>query len=232
MKRNVYVLIMMLFILLPGVAMATSFQISVTPAGDYYYSHDWWSGGHYNRDTYGSDDIKTTYWYVPGGGGHYDSARLNFDLSSLSSINVDDIIGASINIDITSAYNNVGGTDAGGLSYDYQTDSVLASAFGWTSFNITDRLKSRLNAGDTTASFMGNHNGGPYDGWGYIFTSAEGGNPAYLDITTAGGNPVPEPTTMLLLGTGLIGLAGWGKRKKIFRPSISSDPNARLASRA
>jgi len=226
MKRNVYVLIMMLFILLPGVAMATSFQISVTPDGDNYYSHAWWNSGHYNHNIYGSNDIKTTYYYYPGDGGRYEEARLSFDLSSLSSINVDDIIGASINIDITSAYNNVGGTDAGGLSYANQTDSVLASAFGWTSFNITDRLKSRLNAGDTTASFMGNHNGGPYDGWGYIFTSAEEGNPAYLDITTAGGSPVPEPTTLLLLGTGLIGLAGWGKRKKIFRPSISDAPNA------
>jgi len=226
MKRNFYVLTMMLFILLPGVAMATSFQISVTNDGDYYYSHEWWQGGHYNHDIYGSSEIKTTYYYWPGDGGRYEEARLNFDLSSLSSINVDDIIGASINLDITSAYNNVGGTYAGGLSYDYQTDSVLATASGWTSFDITDRLKSRLDAGDTTAYFMGNHNGGPYDGWGYVFTSAEGGNPAYLDITTAGGNPVPEPTTLLLLGTGLIGLAGWGKRKKIFRSSISDAPDA------
>ena len=47
-----------------------------------------------------------------------------------------------------------------------------------------------------------------------------GGDKDYQDfILRAKVNPVPEPTTMLLFGTGLIGLAGWGRKK--FKKNVS-----------
>jgi len=50
--------------------------------------------------------------------------------------------------------------------------------------------------------------------WGFLFNT--GGDPIDIKGTgfyTSGQSPVPEPATMLLFGTGLVGLAGFGRKK-------------------
>ena len=184
---------------------AATYDIFVTPDGDWVNYKSWGYFGTYYSTEVGANPNVVSHSYEPGNGNSANST-LRFSLAPFTET-IADITSVTLNYNVLSVWTdgreNIGSFSGGG--------SVLASdGTGWQYFDITSSWQTMtILPTSIDYSFV-------YTGYsGFTFGSAEGNNPAYLRVITSGeGNPVPEPTTLLLFGFGLLCFAG-ANRKKI-----------------
>ena len=149
-----------------------------------------------------SNDIYTATWDDVG---YYSSHTDKLNAFQLALINRDDT--AAGNFDIVFRYEDINWT-TGDITGSGGLGGTVARA-GWNSGNGTDYFE--LSQSGNQPAMLALETATNINDPGVYLFQVRGGQVIPTD-------PIPEPATMLLLGSGLVGLAGLG-RKKFFKKS-------------
>jgi hypothetical protein len=101
------------------------------------------------------------------------------------------------------------------------TETFATTAFGFVLQNTASGAKfygdDEMNGGNAPQMLVFNSIGAAGAGFWFAFEDVpySGADGDFNDLVFHGQsiNPVPEPGTMMLLGSGLVGLASWGRKK-------------------
>lgn len=132
------------------------------------------------------------------------SFTVNTALTGLVSWNIQ-VTGFGLLAPATFDYKGSGGSATNGIVYPFSTtELIFADSNADNEALILDFQSALTNATNGTKDFLNTSVSDDCGGCGFAVTGT---------VVTAGPASTPEPTSLMLLGSGLLGLVGFGRRK-------------------